>query len=65
VVSRAATETVVTLLDAEQRVDELAAMLAGSVSKATRQSAKELLDRAAAIKELQAASPQGRGGSSR
>jgi DNA repair protein RecN (Recombination protein N) len=53
VVSRPGAATAVTLLDAEQRVDELAVMLAGTVSEAARQSAKELLDRAAVIKELQ------------
>jgi DNA repair protein RecN (Recombination protein N) len=43
-------ETRVTLLDDDQRVEELAAMLAGTVSDAARESARELLYRAASFK---------------
>ncbi|MDQ6671055.1 MAG: DNA repair protein RecN [Chloroflexota bacterium] len=43
-------DTQVTLLDDEQRVEELAAMLAGEASEAARQSAHELLERAASAK---------------
>ena len=43
-------ETRVTLLDDDQRVEELAGMLAGSASDAARESARELLARAAAAK---------------
>jgi DNA repair protein RecN (Recombination protein N) len=54
VVARAATSlgaaTTVTLLDGDQRVDELAAMLAGAVTEAARQSGRELLERAAAAR---------------
>ena len=42
--------TQVTLLEDDQRVEELAAMLAGSATNAARQSATELLARAAAAK---------------
>jgi DNA repair protein RecN (Recombination protein N) len=51
VVTRGA-ETQVTLLDNDQRVEELAAMLAGTASEAARQSARELLSRAAARRTL-------------
>ena len=51
VVARAASETRVTALDDDQRVEELAAMLAGTASDAARQSARELLARAAAKKK--------------
>jgi len=44
------THSLVTMLDVPERVEELAAMLAGSVSASSRQSAGELLDRAAAFK---------------
>jgi DNA repair protein RecN (Recombination protein N) len=43
-------ETRVSLLDDDQRVEELAAMLAGTVSDAARESARELLYRAASFK---------------
>src|SRR6266852_8288405 len=49
-VSRATAETSVKLLDDEERVEELAAMLAGSPTDAARRSARELLDRAANTK---------------
>jgi DNA repair ATPase RecN len=50
-VSRSASEVSATLLDADQRVEELAAMLGGSVTDAARSSARELLDRAAVAKK--------------
>ena len=50
VVSRAADKVCVAEVSGEQRVDELAAMLAGSVTQAARRSAEELLARAAAAK---------------
>ena len=50
VISRGPTEVTAALLQGDQRVDELAAMLAGSISDAARQSARELLQRAAAAK---------------
>jgi DNA repair protein RecN (Recombination protein N) len=50
VVSRASGEVCVTEVNATQRLDELAAMLAGSVSRASRASAQELLAHAAAHK---------------
>jgi DNA repair protein RecN (Recombination protein N) len=46
VVSRKDTGTTVTLLKADERVDELAAMIAGTATRASRQSARELLERA-------------------
>jgi DNA repair protein RecN (Recombination protein N) len=49
-VSRATSETSVTLLTDDERLAELAAMLSGSPTDAARQSAQELLDRAAALK---------------
>jgi DNA repair protein RecN (Recombination protein N) len=49
-VSRKAAETSVAMLGDDQRVEELAAMLAGSVTNAARQSARELLARASEIK---------------
>jgi DNA repair protein RecN (Recombination protein N) len=49
-VSRATAETTVTLLSDDERLAELAAMLAGSPTDAARQSAQELLDRAANTK---------------
>ena len=50
VVSRGPREVRATRVDGAQRVDELAAMLGGSVTDATRSSARELLDRAAVAK---------------
>jgi DNA repair protein RecN (Recombination protein N) len=50
VVSRASGEVCVAEVSGDQRIDELAAMLAGSVSNASRESARELLTRAAAQK---------------
>lgn len=50
VVSRNAGEVCVTEVGGDQRLDELAAMLAGGVTKAARQSARELLSRAANVK---------------
>ena len=49
-VNRASGEVCVAEITGEQRVDELAAMLAGNVSQASRASARELLTRAAALK---------------
>jgi DNA repair protein RecN (Recombination protein N) len=49
-VSRTSAETSVTLLGDEERVEELAAMLAGAATTASRQSARELLERAAVLK---------------
>ena len=49
-VSRNSAEVCVTALSGDARLDELAAMLAGTVSNASRASAKELLTRAAALK---------------
>lgn len=43
--------TAVTMLAASDQVEELAAMLAGSVSASARESARELLERAQAFKE--------------
>jgi DNA repair protein RecN (Recombination protein N) len=40
----------VSLLDGDRRIEELAAMLAGTPTKAARQSARELLERAGNIK---------------
>jgi DNA repair protein RecN (Recombination protein N) len=50
VVCRGASEVTATLIEGDQRLDELAAMLGGSVTDAARSSARELLDRAAATK---------------
>jgi DNA repair ATPase RecN len=50
VVARAGDGVCVTQLDGEQRVEELAAMLGGTVTEAARQSARELLERAAESK---------------
>jgi DNA repair protein RecN (Recombination protein N) len=50
VVSRTAEGVCVTYVDGEQRLDELAAMLAGTVSNASRVSARELLSRASSSK---------------
>ncbi len=52
------TRTAVSALEAEPRVEELAAMLAGTSTETARQNVRELLDRAARFK--QAASPNGR-----
>jgi DNA repair protein RecN (Recombination protein N) len=49
-VSRERSETSVRGLDDSERLGELAAMLAGTPTKAARQSARELLDRAASVK---------------
>jgi DNA repair protein RecN (Recombination protein N) len=49
-VSRVTAETSVTLLGADERVEELAAMLAGTATTASRQSARELLERAGVLK---------------
>jgi DNA repair ATPase RecN len=57
VVSRGSREVSATLVDGSQRVDELAAMLGGSLTDATRSSARELLDRAAAAKLKRASTP--------
>jgi DNA repair protein RecN (Recombination protein N) len=40
----------VTLLDGDERIEELAAMLAGTATDAARESARELLARAASAK---------------
>jgi DNA repair protein RecN (Recombination protein N) len=58
VVSRTGGEVAVALAEGDQRLDELAAMLAGGVSKAARQSARELLDRAAAAKKESGRGPK-------
>jgi DNA repair protein RecN (Recombination protein N) len=50
VVSRSSNEVCVARTEGDQRLDELAAMLAGSVSETARDSARELVDRAAAVK---------------
>jgi DNA repair protein RecN (Recombination protein N) len=50
-VTRNGSETSVAALGEAQRIEELAAMLAGSATGAARQSAQELLERAAARKE--------------
>jgi DNA repair protein RecN (Recombination protein N) len=52
-VSRSTGEVSAKLLDPDQRLDELAAMLGGRVTDAARSSARELLDRAAAVKTRQ------------
>jgi DNA repair protein RecN (Recombination protein N) len=62
VVSKDSGTTGVTSLDAGGRIDELAAMLGGAVTEATRQSARELLQRAGAIKSQQAAPTRSRRG---
>jgi DNA repair protein RecN (Recombination protein N) len=49
-VSRTAAETSVAMLGDDQRVEELAAMLAGTATNAARQSARELLARASLSK---------------
>jgi DNA repair protein RecN (Recombination protein N) len=49
-VSRTATDPTVALLGEDERVEELAAMLAGTPTTAARQSARELLDRAVEVK---------------
>ncbi len=51
VVSRASGEVCVSRVDGDRRLDELAAMLAGGVSRAARQSAKELVAIAATVKQ--------------
>jgi DNA repair protein RecN (Recombination protein N) len=55
VVARASTEsgaaTSVALLGADERVEELSAMLAGTATSAARQSARELLERSAVAKK--------------
>jgi DNA repair protein RecN (Recombination protein N) len=53
VVSRTATAVCVVQVDGEQRLDELAMMLAGGISDAARDSARELLARAAEVKSGQ------------
>jgi DNA repair protein RecN (Recombination protein N) len=50
VVTRVSGEVCVTQTEGDQRVDELAAMLAGSITSAARESARELLARAASTK---------------
>jgi DNA repair protein RecN (Recombination protein N) len=49
-------ETSVTVLGDDERIEELAAMLAGTATKAARQSARELLERAARVKSGKASS---------
>jgi DNA repair protein RecN (Recombination protein N) len=51
VVSRGSAGVSATLVDGFQRLEEVAAMLGGSVTNATRSSARELLDRAAVAKK--------------
>jgi DNA repair protein RecN (Recombination protein N) len=50
VVSRASGTVCTAPLEGDQRVDELAAMLGGGTSEAARQSARELLQRAASAR---------------
>ncbi len=50
-VSKTPTETSVATLGDDQRIEELAAMLAGTATDAARQSARELIARAVAIKQ--------------
>jgi DNA repair protein RecN (Recombination protein N) len=52
VVTRSASEVFVAEIEGDRRLDELAAMLAGGVSAAARHSARELLDRANAVKKI-------------
>jgi DNA repair protein RecN (Recombination protein N) len=52
VVSRASGEVCVTEVSGDQRLDELASMLAGTATEAARRSAQELLTRAANAKAL-------------
>lgn len=59
VVSRASGEVCVDETDGGQRLDELAAMLAGGITEAARQSARELLQRAAEFKASFSAGPGG------
>jgi DNA repair protein RecN (Recombination protein N) len=60
VVNRTSEGVCVSQVDGDQRLDELAAMLSGSVSAAGRKSAGELLARASAFRKLFASSPSGR-----
>ena len=57
-VSRSMGEVSAKLLDADQRLEELAAMLGGHVTDAARSSARELLDRAAAVKNRKSPPPR-------
>ncbi|MBV9543465.1 MAG: DNA repair protein RecN, partial [Chloroflexi bacterium] len=50
VVSKDSAGTHVQVVDGEARADELAAMLGGAVTDATKESARELLERAGAVK---------------
>jgi DNA repair protein RecN (Recombination protein N) len=50
VVSRTSEGVCVSEVSGDQRLDELAAMLAGSVSNASRTSARELLTRASSFR---------------
>jgi DNA repair protein RecN (Recombination protein N) len=52
------THSLVSMLDVPERVEELAAMLSGMASASSRQSARELLDRAETFKKLSAVSDQ-------
>jgi DNA repair protein RecN (Recombination protein N) len=60
VVIRTSEGVCVSQVDGDQRLDELAGMLAGSNSAAARKSAGELLARAAAFRRPLASSPSGR-----
>jgi DNA repair protein RecN (Recombination protein N) len=51
--------TQVKQLDADQRVEELAAMLAGTATQAARESARELIARAKEVKKLSSAALRG------
>ena len=53
-------EARITALSAAARLDELAGMLAGTVTHAARQSAQELMERAAAVKATTASAPRKR-----
>src|SRR5262249_2559253 len=57
VVTRESSEARVSPLDGDARVDELAGMLGGTLTDATRERARELIERAGAVKS---AAPKGR-----
>jgi DNA repair protein RecN (Recombination protein N) len=59
IVSRSPSEVSVAQIEGDQRLDELAAMLAGAVSSASRTSALELLVKAAAFKKGGIRGPKG------
>ncbi len=61
VVTRTQGEVTATLVEGDQRVEELAAMLGGAATDASRTTVSELLQRAAAAKRKRTPSPSGRG----